>query len=241
LAGGARWATASGRFRLETVVVKGTREAAIPEIQALVEEWMGRNILTIDLMAVERKVREHPWIGSPGWVRIQRRLPSSVLITLKEREAGGLALLDGAVWLLDTAGLPIDRYGPRYAHHDFPLVKGLEGFSRSRPEEAVRLKDALGRAVRVARELKARDAVFYEQVSEIDVAQPHEVVLRLDDEEYDLRLSAEEPLRNLENYLVLRDRIAGSDSGAIEYVDLRWQDRVAVMPAADGPQRNGGE
>jgi cell division septal protein FtsQ len=86
--------------------------------------------------------------------------------------------------------------------------------------------------VAVTRTLSEKEPAFYAQVSEIDVSEPGMIVLRLDAESYDLRLSREDYLRNLENYFALRDQIRNDDTGAIEYVDLRWQDRIAVMPAA---------
>ena len=53
-------------------------------------------------------------------------------------------------------------------------------------------------------------------------------------------LSSEDPLRNLDSYLALRDRIGGRED-AIDYVDLRWRDRIAVMPAARNTTQDGGK
>lgn len=237
-AGGARWMTSSGRLPLERVIVKGAREARESEVAALVSEWMGRNLLTIDLDAVERKVREHPWIGTQaaaGAVRIQRRLPGALVITVRERTAGGLALVGGDLWLLDTAGLPIDRHGPRYAGYDFPIVKGLDAHTtRADAGDAAGMRAALLAGVEVTRTLAEKVPAFAARVSEIDVADPHIVTLRLEDESYDLRLSREDYLKNLHNYFALGDRIKDDEQGDIEYVDLRWQDRIAVMPGTSG-------
>ncbi|MGH9867277.1 MAG: cell division protein FtsQ/DivIB [Candidatus Polarisedimenticolia bacterium] len=240
-AGGAavRWSLGPGHFRLENVVVRGTREAREDEVRELVAEWSGRNLLTIALPEVEKRVRRHPWVGAGGGVRIERKLPSSLIITVGERTAGGLALLDGVVWLLDERGLPIDRYGPRYARYDFPLVKGLDGLRAEGGEE--RLRHALADGARVSAELAAKAPSLWKEISEIDVAREHEVVLRLEGTEHDVRLSADEPLLNLPGYLALRDEIGGDGEEAIEYVDLRWRDRIAVMPAAQHRTRNGGE
>ncbi|HEY3176367.1 MAG TPA: FtsQ-type POTRA domain-containing protein [Candidatus Polarisedimenticolia bacterium] len=253
---GARWAAGPWRFRLETVTVKGAGEALDGEIQDLVKDAMGQNILTLDLDELEKKVRRHPWIGSTGSVRVQRRLPDSVVIAIGEREAGGLALMGGTVWLLDVNGMPIDRFGPRYARYDFPIIKGLDAMKRADVARAAspasgtdpagaRLSRALARGVSVTRALAERDPGFYAQVSEIDVSESDMVVLRLEAEEYDLRLSTEDPLRNLDSYFAIRDRIrpGEEDGGRIEYVDLRWRDRIAVMPVpapVEGAEKDGG-
>lgn len=238
---GARWAISPGHFGLSTITIKGASEAIDSEIQGLIEPWRGENLLTLDLDAVERKLRTHPWIGSSGSVRLQRRLPGSLAVTLDERKAGGLALLDGVVWLLDSNGMPLDRYGPRYARHDFPIIKGLDGLktraTRTDTKAAGRLAQALAAGVAATRTLAAGAPDFYAEISEIDVSDPTMIVLRLDSAEYDLRLSTEDCLKNLDNYFAIRDRIKSPDGGPIEYVDLRWKDRVAVMPASTQVER----
>jgi len=227
LGAGGRWMTSPGRFQLTHVEVRGNQEAREEEIRDLARPWMGHNLLVITLDNVERKVREHPWIGESGLVRISRRLPGTLLVTVGERKAGGLALLNGVAWLLDERGLPIDRFGPRYARYDFPIIKGLDAIRR----DPARLSRELADGAAVTRALSESQPAFAAQVSEIDVSEPNMLVLRLEGESYDLRLSRQEYLKNLENYFALKDQIKGED-GAIEYVDLRWQDRIAVMPAS---------
>ncbi|HET6372619.1 MAG TPA: FtsQ-type POTRA domain-containing protein [Candidatus Polarisedimenticolia bacterium] len=230
------WAMGPGQFALETVVVKGNVEALESEIDGLLQEWHGRNLLAITLTEVEKKVREHPWIGSSGGVRIQRKLPASLLVTVRERVASGCAMVDGACYLLDEMGMPIDRYGPRYARYDFPIIKGLDRLRVARKDGSggsAALREALLAGVRATRSLAERRPGFYDQVSEIDVSDPAMIVLRLEGEKYDLRLSREELLQNLDNYFRLRDELSNAGGAGIEYVDLRWQDRIAVMPALE--------
>ena len=226
-----RWATAPGHFPLSRIEVRGNERATEDEVRSLMADWLGKNLFVIPLPDVERKVREHPWIGSPGdggTVRIQRRVPGTLVVTVGERKPGGLGLVGGVVWLLDEKGMPIDRFGPRYADCDFPIIKGLDSI-RKDPKA---LTSALAAGVAVTRTLAAEQPAFYAQVSEVDVGDPAMIVLRLDGESYDLRISREGYLKNLENYFAVRGQIQDDDAGGIDYVDLRWQDRIAVMPAA---------
>ncbi|HET9481455.1 MAG TPA: FtsQ-type POTRA domain-containing protein [Candidatus Polarisedimenticolia bacterium] len=242
---GYRWAVSPARFRLEQVLVRGAREARDEEIRELAGRWMGRNILTVDLGAVESKVREHPWVGSGGWVRIQRKLPSTLIVSLRERVAAGTALVDGALWLLDEAGLPIAAFGPRYAGYDFPILKGVDALvaetGRPMPGREAPLREALRMGIDVSRTLAARAPAFHRRVSEIDLSKPGMVVVRQEGESYDLRLSRDDVMRNLDNYFALKDEIAESGGEAIEYVDLRWRDRIAVLPAAEVLAEGGGK
>jgi len=234
------WAATSPRFRVTHLDVRGVHHATPEEIAVLAQEFMGENIFGVPLSRVEAKLREHPWIATSGRVRIRRSLPSTLVITVGEREPEGLALVGGDLFLLDGSGLPIDRYGPRYAEYDFPIIKGLDALLGPDPESRRRLQETLATGVDVTRTLADREPVFFDQVSEIDMSQPSMVVLRLDGEAYDLRLSRESYLMNLHNYFALRDQIRDGDEDDIEYVDLRWQDRIAVMPAATAVGGNGG-
>jgi cell division septal protein FtsQ len=229
-----RLAFSPAHFQLARVVVQGAREATNVEIEDLVKESVGSNLLTIDLGGVEKKVRAHPWIGATGSVRIQRRLPSTLIVSFTERTAGGLAMLDGEVWLLDERGMPIDRFGPRYAQYDFPIIRGLDALAGHREALAAALAEGVG----VAQRLAAKAPAMASQVSEIDMAHDGMVVLKLEGETYDVRLARGDDLGNLDRFLALKDQIREPGGPDLEYVDLRWRDRIAVMPAAARQDRS---
>ncbi len=239
-AAGLRWVLGQGRFPLRQVVVGGLTQAPPAEVADLLRPLMGRNLLALDLQEVEAKVRQHPWVGSSGEVRVRRRLPGTLVVTVRERVAAGAALVDGAVHLVDERGLPIDRFGPRYAGHDYPIITGLEAAPEPSASDQARerRRRALGAGAAVTRALARQVPAFYAQVSEIDVSDPAMIALRLEGEVYEVRLSPEDCLKNLDRFFALRDRIEDPEGAGIEYVDLRWKDRVAVMPAvASAEQR----
>jgi cell division septal protein FtsQ len=243
-----RWVKSPGNLKLARLDIQGQHEGREEEIRDLVAPWMGKNLLSIDLLDLEESVRKHPWIGTGGQVRIQRRFPNGLRITVREREAAGLALVNGAVVLVDAQGAPIDRLGPRYAEYDFPIIVGLEGLVRAahdknavrRSAAAARLSDAMRKGVEVVAALAAHEPAFYAQISEIDMSDPGMVGLVLEGESYTLRLSREDCLRNLHNYFALRPELASADD-AVAYVDLRWENRVAVSPASALIEEDGGE
>jgi cell division septal protein FtsQ len=237
-----RWVKSPENMRLTRLEIQGLHEGREEEIRDLVAPWMGRNLMTIDLTELEESVRRHPWIGAAGQVRIQRRFPDGLRITLREREAAGLALVNGAVVLVDPQGGPIDRLGPRYAAYDFPIIKGLDGLVRAARDgdTAARLSEALRKGVEVSAAIASNEPAFYAQISEIDMSDPGMVGLVLEGESYTLRLSREDCLRNLHNYFALRPELA-SANGDVAYVDLRWENRVAVSPASALIEEDGGE
>jgi len=238
------WLWTEQRLPLSRIEVRGNEQVAGGEIEVMLAPWRGRNVMTLPLNEIEERIRDHPWIGSSGAVALRWKLPGTLVVEITERRPAGLALMKGEIWLLDEAGMPIDRHGPRYARYDFPILKGIDGLAGGGSEDRTRLAEALADGVAVTKALAARGGGFFDEVSEIDVSEPGTAILRLDDEKYDLRVWTNDCLRNMDRYLALREEIHGDGSLEVAYVDLRWQDRIAVMPAAPegpNPDNDGGK
>ena len=69
----------------------------------------------------------------------------------------------------------------------------------------------------------------YKRLSQVDVSNPHDVVVLLEGDTAQLRLGDERFVERLQSYLevaaALRERVTD-----IDYVDLRFDDRVYVKP-----------
>ena len=70
-------------------------------------------------------------------------------------------------------------------------------------------------------------------VVEIDVSRPDRLGVRTQAGGPRLLLDPQRVERNLQDYLALQTQI-DRRVGPAEYVDLRWSDRITVMPSADG-------
>ena len=58
----------------------------------------------------------------------------------------------------------------------------------------------------------------------------NELDVRLNDGGPPLKVSPDAFGLNLDNYLAMRNYIA-SNYGDVKYVDLRWKDRISILPA----------
>ena len=132
------------------------------------------------------------------------------------------------VYLIDPHGTVIDEFGPQYAEFDLPIIDGLvrapssgePAIDEQRAELASRVIDAIaGR-----RDLAQR-------LSQIDVHDAHDAVVLLRSDPALLHLGEDRFLERLQSYVdlaaALRDRVPD-----IDYVDLRFEDRVYVRPAS---------
>jgi len=214
------------------IVVRGNDQLSEGEVLALMSGLRGENILTLDLDAHRRRLVTSPWLRA-GTLR--RILPSTVEILVAERRPVALARFDGLLYLIDERGTVLDLHGPRFAEFDMPIIDGL-GW----PETSGTVVDPVRMEllIRLLERLKTAPEVFGE-VSQIDVTNPYDAVVLLNDDPALLHLGSDMFLERLRSYAelapALRARVAD-----IDYVDLRFDQRVFVKPLVEEGTATGG-
>jgi cell division protein FtsQ len=208
-------------FRVQRIVVHGNHRLSNGEVLALLDGLRGQSVLTVDLDRWRDAVLNSPWVAE---VLLRRTLPSTVEVSVQERHPLGIGRINGSLYLVDDNGLVIDEYGPNYADLDLPIIDGLSSApgdaspDASRATLARRLLDALR-----VRNMAAR-------VSQIDVSDSRNAVVLLDGDPTLVRLGDDHFVERLQSYVdlapALRERVSG-----IDYVDMRFDERVYVRPA----------
>jgi cell division protein FtsQ len=219
-------------LQVSHVVVRGNVRLSSGEVDALVHNLYGTSILTTDLSALRRRLLESPWVAE---VALRRVLPSTIEVVVSERRPIGICRVGSQLYLIDRHGTLIDEFGPEYAEFDLPILDGLIRSPRqgkpmvdeTRAELAARVIDAVAGKPEIAR-----------RISQIDVRDLHDAVVLLEGDPAMLHLGEERFLERLHSYVqvasALRERIPD-----IDYVDLRFEQRVYVRPqrAATGGKR----
>ena len=214
-------------LQISTIRVRGNQHLAQGEVLALLEGLQGQHILSTDLDVWRQKLLGSPWIEQAA---LRRVLPSTVEVAIRERRPMALARLGSTLYLVDEGGLVIDEYGPNYAQLDLPILDGL-GPNAGTGDPSVEPARA-GLAARVIASLGARPDLL-QAVSQIDVTNPNDAVLTLDQDTAQLHVGSEQFLERLQAYLGLASALHARVPD-IEYVDLRFADRVYVRPALAG-------
>ena len=210
-------------LRVGRIVVSGNKRLSVAEVEALAQGLQGRSILTADLNASRRHLLDSPWVADAA---LRRVLPSTIEVRIVERQPIGISRVGSQLYLVDRSGTLIDEFGPRYREFDLPIVDGLVRPTKKGKPVIDRRRAEL--AARVVDSVATRKAIAT-RLSQIDVSNPNDVVVLLDGDPALLHLGAERFVERLRSYLevasALRDRVAD-----IDYVDLRFDDRVFVKP-----------
>lgn len=215
---------ASG-LQVRKIAVHGNVRLSSGEVQAIVDGLTGTNILTADLSGYRRRLMESPWVAD---VALRRVLPSTVEVFVSERRPMGLCRLGTALYLIDPHGTLIDEFGPQYAEFDLPIIDGLVGPpSNGRPS----IDDARAElAARVIDALAARKDLA-QRISQIDVRDAHDAVVLLQDDAALLHLGEDKFLERVQSYVDLAPALRKTVPD-IDYVDLRFDERLYVRPAS---------
>jgi cell division protein FtsQ len=212
-------------LEVNRIVVHGNERLSKGEVLAVLSGLRGESLLWTDLDAWRRRLLSSPWVRDAA---LRRSLPAPVDVVVSERQPIGLGRINGGdLYLVDERGVIIDQYGPQYADLDLPIIDGLAAVNQDgsltderRADLAARLMTALRAKPQVAR-----------RVSQIDVADLHNAAVILTGDPAVIQLGEDQFLSRLQGYLelasALRERVAD-----IDYVDLRFDDRIYVRPAS---------
>jgi len=211
------------------ITVRGNSRLSRDEVLALVNGLQGRNMLILDLGEWRRKLLNSPWVAD---ATLRRVLPGTVDVVVSERDPVGIARLGERLYLIDRRGTVIDEFGPGHANLDLPLVDGLASAAAQVSGRPAVDEARAALAVRLLASLDA-DPDLAGRVSQIDVSDVRDAAVVLEGDTALVRVGDDEFVERLRSYLdlapALRERVPD-----IDYVDVRFGERVYVRPQAPG-------
>jgi len=221
---GATLAVHAHVLTVDRIVVTGNERLSKGEVIAVLSGLRGESLLFTNLDAWRRRLLASPWVKEAA---LRRSLPATIEVAILERTPVGVARLHDELYLVDERGVVIDQFGPQYADFDLPIIDGLTRADAT-PDAAVDESRA-ELAARVISSVRAKPAIA-KRVSQIDVSDDHNATVILNGDPAVLELGDDQFLPRLESYLslatTLREQVAD-----IDYVDLRFDDRIYVRPA----------
>ena len=228
LAYGVYWASSVAArahvLQVERIVVRGNNRLSRGEVLAVLNGLRGESLIWADLDRWRARLLASPWVRDAA---LRRSLPSTVEVVVSERQPIGIGRINGDTYLVDERGVIIDQYGPHYADLDLPIIDGLSASPTGRGSATDEARAELAARVMAAVRMKPQVA---RRLSQVDVTDAHNATVILNRDRAVLQLGDDRFLARLQAYLdlapALRERVPD-----IDYVDLRFDDRIYVRPA----------
>ena len=195
-------------FAVNEILVMGRKEISEDELLSHLGIRAGTPIFAVDLLASQKLLHEISWVEE---VRVSRRLPDKIIVSLVEREPAALWQYKKKISLIDAKGVVIrDHDLDVYAH--LPLVVGED--APSHVAELVKLMNAepaladmMASAVRVGKR-------------RWDLRLKNDITIRLPENNVELALTR----------LISSAREDGLLDKNITTIDLRIPEKLTVTP-----------
>lgn len=201
------------RFAIRTIETVGGKHTSKAAIDAVTRPYVGRNLFRLDIEELRRDLSSLPWVSE---VAIEKELPGKLTIHIKERVPVAIVATGGALRYADATGLVFEQLQPAYGNAGLPLIV-------ADPGEGVR------GSVAFLESLRAGSPQLYARVSEV---RPEESgTFRVFDRELRAPVYVD-PADAATKWasLCAIAEAEGYGTGAIEYADLRFANRVVVKP-----------
>jgi cell division septal protein FtsQ len=218
--------SASNMLTVTRITLAGNARLSDGEVLSLLYGLEGQNMLLVDLDEWRTKLLASPWVADAA---LRREFPGAIDVVVSERQPMGIGHISDALFLIDEVGEIMDEFGPHHAELDLPVINGLSASSGTRVAVAPIDKNRAALAARFLSSLRERPDLAA-RVSEVDVSDVRNAVVTLKGDPTMIRVGDDQFVDRLQSYVdlapALRDRMA-----RIQYVDLRFGERVVVMPA----------
>jgi cell division septal protein FtsQ len=215
-------ACAAPEFQLANLAVEGVHQTPEAPLRSELQPFLRGSLLTLDLEEVAAAAERHPWVEQAA---VKRVLPCGVRIRLKERVPAALFRSGDSIMVVDRTGFVFDTAGLKHPAElkGLPVLKGIEGAGEEEMARRIRLGlDAL-------QSLQGSYPQWSTRLATLDMAKPDRITVTSGNSDVRLFLDPENVLMNFEHFLALREQIHNR-IGPVDYFDLRWKDRIALMP-----------
>lgn len=212
---------ASDMFLVRDITVRGNTRLSAGEVEMLLDGIRNENVFLVDFEQYRRQVMDSSWVEQ---VTLSRILPATIVVDVVERTPMVVARVNQQLYLVDRTGNIVDEYRAEHHSFDLPIVDGL--VVPSDGGDAVVDAERMTAVVGLVDDMSAR-ADLQRRLSHVDVTNPRDIVVMIDDDPAWLHLGDASFVDRLERYLDVRPALLDR-FGAIEYADLKFDERIYV-------------
>lgn len=212
---------ASDVFLVRDITVRGNTRLSAGQVEVLLAGIRDENVFLVDFEHYRRQVMDSAWVEH---VTLSRILPATIVVDVVERTPIVVARFNQQLYLVDRTGNIVDEYRAEHHAFDLPIVDGLL-VPADGGDAAVDAERMAGTAA-LFDDMAARSDLQH-RLSQVDVTNPRDVVVMIDDDPAWLHLGEAAFVDRLQRYLDVRPALLDR-FGAIEYADLKFDERIYV-------------
>ncbi|MDH7512996.1 MAG: cell division protein FtsQ/DivIB [Clostridiales bacterium] len=187
------------------------------DLAPIVEASRLGNLLLLDIASLQDRIEAHRWVKK---AHLRKVFPSTLRIEIEERLPAAVLRVGEANLLIDEEGVMLERLNAREESH-LPLLvdtSQFKGYYREKLNLAWACLNSLTPEIRG-------------EVEALDFSQVDSVSLTFRDRPTRLILGTDRFLEKIQFFLSSLPRLESSH-GPLEYVDLRFDDRIYFKPLA---------
>ena len=215
------------RFRIAgtgNIEVAGLTQVSRAEMLPVFGEVIGKNIFFVDLAERRKQLEEIPWVER---ATVMRMLPDRISVSVVERHPVAFARQGQQFGLVDANGILLAMTPSSMAqnHFSFPTLSGID------PQDQLESRRARMQVyLRLLAELDSNGQKLSEQISEIDLTDPEDARVTMQDDDTLLHFGED---HFLDRYRRYKAHIAEwrQQYPKLAAVDLRYDQQVVLEMA----------
>lgn len=206
----------SAFFSVKYIEVNNENTLLADEIIEVSGLTIGQNLFKVNTKEAVLKIEAFPIIKN---VKIQRKIPDTLVITVLEREPLALVVITDGFIVVDQEGILLKRIKDLKEVEHLPVVSGVSVMENAQPG-ADCLSEGLNTALRLINYI---DKDFLVNVVEIVARSAHSLTLKTKqgiEVRFGEPVDLERKIKVMEELLTINGQILNSET--VEYIDLRY-------------------
>jgi len=209
------------RLHVTSVEIQCSREAIKKDIERFLQGKNLGNLLLCDIGTLKEVILSHPWIKE---VHMRKDFPSTVNIIITERRPAALMMCE-SLYLIDREGVKLQKVDPEHPGQ-YPLFIDEANFEHDAQAK-------LGLAWTCLDSLKQIKEV---EVAVVDLSEYDSVKVKLKGSSTWI-IFGRDHYREKMDFFLARQAVL-HQYGSLEYVDLRFNDRLYIKPLEHWARNN---
>ena len=203
------------RFQIQNVTFQGNQVLNNSQLFEWIGPVIGENLISIDLVRLNKRLSEHPWVQT---VSIQRIFPQGLEFELIERVPYARIKKD-QTYLMDNSGFILSPEKPGYGN--LPLI-----ILNDSKEQGVSNRELL-KSLKIMDDFNQLSFFKNNPLEVVELAGPSRVLLKGRKEGFKIQMSRDELNEGFKNFKIIQDSLE-DENLELHLIDLSFKDQIVI-------------